>query len=73
MRSLMVSYEVAKSQSDASAMIAAARELGKMCGFYDPSVDEGPPACDVEPLGDAQAIVSRAMGPGSPYTTQNPT
>lgn len=29
-------YDMAKIQSDPSVMVAAAREIGKMCGYYEP-------------------------------------
>ena len=33
---LLESYEVAKTMSEPSAMVAAAREVGKVCGHYEP-------------------------------------
>lgn len=33
---LMESYDVAKMMSEPASMVSAAREIGKMCGYYEP-------------------------------------
>lgn len=33
---LLESYDVAKMMTEPSAMVAAAREVGRMCGYYEP-------------------------------------
>lgn len=38
MTMLQDAYDMAKIQSDPSVMVAAAREIGKMCGYYEAEV-----------------------------------
>lgn len=35
---LKEAYDMAKIQSESAVMVAAAREIGKMCGYYEPEV-----------------------------------
>lgn len=35
---LKEAYDMAKITSEPSTMVAAAREIGKMCGYYEPDV-----------------------------------
>ena len=47
---LLEAVELAREQGDPAAMISAAREIGKMLGFYSPPVKERPPTAENEAL-----------------------